>query len=341
MNRKLLKLGILVILLIVGISSCNEPEDSRLREVTVRLTEENRNFLFNTSAARSKARSNGIGGPVGFIFRLGGGVFSPERNGRSTKQNSPLLTMRKLTSGRMENTAGRIITLSETTPNELPECVKESFVENGDGSYTYILDFGNGCDLFGEFFVGKLIETGTYGENSFDAIARYENFGTDFWEVNGKYNYEGFWEFSSIAEDSLQFDWFAEYQYSYEMEEIYLDEGEKFFLNSNGFGKEILDEEGYTIVNQENRLSYDTGEKFSSVVDVPLHLDYNCGEEIFIFVRGVESGFYTYDDIFVEYNINYGDGDCDNLITVIENGEEYVIDLNEVYNELDENSDID
>ncbi|MEL6559488.1 MAG: hypothetical protein AAFQ94_14960 [Bacteroidota bacterium] len=340
-NRKLLKLGILVVFLIVGISACNEPEDPQLREVTVSLTEENRNFLFNTSAARSKARSNGIGGPAGFIFRLGGGVFSPEGNGRSAEKHSPLLTMRQLVSGGIDSKAWRTITLSETTPNELPDCVKESFIENSDGSYTYILDFGSGCDLFGDFFKGKLIEKGLYGKASFTANVEYQGFGTDFWEVNGTYNYEGFWEFPKDAQDSLEFDWKAEFLYSYDMEETYLDEDDTFSLTTSGNGKEILNDEGFTIVNLENIVTYDTGEQFSSVVNVPLHLDYSCGEEIFIFVSGEESGKYTFGDVSAEYSINYGDGDCDNLIIVLENGEEYVIDLDEVYNELDENADED
>lgn len=337
-NKKILKLGILAIFLIVGISACNEPEDAQLREITVSLTEENRNFLFNTRVARSKARSNGIGGPAGFIFRLGGGAFSPEGNGRNANQLSPLLTMRKLVSGEFRNNAGRTITLSESVPNELPNCVKETFIENTDSSYTYILDFGSGCDLFGDFFKGKLTEKGVYRKASFTANVRYHGFGTDFWEVNGTYNYEGFWEFAEDIQDSLGFDWSAEFLYSYNMEETYLEEDDTFSLTSSGTGKEILAEDGYTIVNQENDLIYDTGEKFSSVVDLPLHLDYGCGDEIFIFVSGLESGDYTFEGVSADYSINYGDGNCDNLITVLENGKEYIIDLDEVYNELGENA---
>ena len=83
----------LAVILIATISSCNEPVDDRLGEITVDLTEENRIFLFNTSAARSKARANGVGGPAGFIFRLGAGVFSGQNKKGRAERISPLMTM--------------------------------------------------------------------------------------------------------------------------------------------------------------------------------------------------------------------------------------------------------
>ena len=327
--------------------SCSEDEGD-LSEVTVDLTEENRNFLFNTSAARSKARTNGVGGPAGFIFRLGNGLIG--RNGRTEQAVSPLMAMRAMMdkSGKSPFTAGRVA--SDTIPDDggeddfpdeddddfLPDCVTESYTENEDGSYEYILDFGDGCDFFGEFFKGKLIERGANKDNSFSGTTIYENFGTDFWEMNGTYTYEGVFEIPTDFEDSLDFDWSAEFSYAYDMVEKYTDDEETFMVDSEGSGKERADEDGYTVLEQESSFDYGSGESFSSKVESPLVMNYFCDGDVFIFVSGLESASYTFEGESGTYSIDYGDGTCDNIITVTENGETFTIDVGEEYEDFDE-----
>jgi len=318
--------------------ACNEPEDE-LSDITVDLTEENRNFLFNTSAARSRARSNGIGGPAGFIFRLGSDVLKGGRAEKDT-QSSPLMAMRAMMN-KSSNTFGRSENEGDSTDFDLPDCFNEIFNENEDGSYEYILDFGTGCDVFGETLKGKLIETGSYSDGKFSASTTYEGFGSDFWEVNGTYNYDGTWDFPENEEDSLNFDFSAEYTYDYDLNESYVDGDESFAITSKGSGREKSDQNGYTVFEQENEFNYGSGESFSSKVNTPLFMDYDCGEDVFIFVGGLEVGSYTFEGETGTYEVNYGDGTCDNIISVTENGETFEIDLGDAYDDFDEDTDDD
>ena len=330
-NNNFFKFWMMVLSLVIIMSSCNDSSDEVLDEIPSDFSQDERSFLFSSNAVRSKARTSGIGGPAGAIFRLGGGFTN---NGRAskTKNTSPIMSMRALMKNQSGTTFGRSENDGDTTA--LPDCFTESFNENEDGTYEYIIDFGEGCDFFGETFKGKVIERGSYNEDAFEASTTYDNFGTDFWEINGSYRYEGTWEISTDDQDTLEFDWFADYNYDFDLVETYSDDDETFTVTSTGNGRENSDQDGYTVLEQQNEFTYNTGESYTSKVDVPLFLSYGCDDDIFIFIKGEESGTYTIEGESATYVINYGDGECDNIITITEDGEETVIDLDEEYDDL-------
>ncbi|MEL6560547.1 MAG: hypothetical protein AAFQ94_20315, partial [Bacteroidota bacterium] len=109
-------------------------------------------------------------------------------------------------------------------------------------------------------------------------------------------------------------------------------------VESTGKGKERSDEQGFTVLEQENLFQYSTGESYSSKVEEELFMNFDC-EEAFIFVRGLESGVYEDTEGSVTYSVKYGDGECDNIILVTENGEEFTIDLDEAYDDLGDDTD--
>lgn len=91
-------------------------------------------------------------------------------------------------------------------------------------------------------------------------------------------------------------------------------------------------------VDEENSYRY-TDEKnyYQAVVTVPLVRDYTCNQSkggaangimyIQVPVSGHEIVKYSQDGVEGEFEIDYGNGACDTLITIIENGKSIVIDL--------------
>ena len=89
-------------------------------------------------------------------------------------------------------------------------------------------------------------------------------------------------------------------------------------------------------MEQQSSFEYGSGESFTSRVDSPLVMSYFCDDDVFIFVSGDESGTYSFEGESGTYSVNYGDGTCDNIITVTENGETFTIDVGEEYDDFDE-----
>ncbi len=309
--------------------SCDTPGD-----VTPQTPEENfisDNILVGSNSAISRVRGTGFGGPLGAIY---GNLSSTA--GRSL--GSPLSLQRSI--------AGR----SETDEEETPSCLTETYEDDGAGNYTFTIDFGDGCEYYGEFMKGKMVEKGTYTDNNFTSEVVYTNFGGEDWSINGTHSYSGTW--SSIDDageevDSLyMFD--ASYEFAANLQMEYTEygyhdstevsTGEQIIkVNYVADGSETADENGYTVQTRNESVEVSTGESFDSKVDSPLFYNNACGEEdVWIFVSGVESGSYTYGDESGTYSIDYGDGTCDNIITVTENGVSEEIDLGDEWDDWEE-----
>lgn len=292
------------------------------------------NLLVNSNSALDKLRSNGIGGPMGALF----GNFQNGRSGRSAKAPSTMF-----------RSAGRTVT--DTTDTEPPSCLIETWEDDGNGNYTYTLDFGDGCDYYGEFLKGKLVEKGSYSESGFNSTATYTNFGSQDWTIDGTHSYSGTWE--EIAEtsepaDTSSYYYNASYQFSADLKTSYMEyghdtteemsTGERLVeVDYVAQGSEEVDQNGYTVKSRSESVSVSTGESFSSQVDVPLFYDFGCeDDDTWIYVSGQESGSYTVGDQTGTYSINYGDGTCDNIVTVTENGISEEVDLGEQWEEWEE-----
>ena len=292
------------------------------------------NILSNSNSALSRARGLGFGGPVGAIF----GNFSGGLGGRAA-ESSPVAMLRS-----MNNT-------SSDTTDQTPSCVTESWEDDGNGNYTFTLDFGDGCDYYGEFMKGKMVEVGSYSDNSFSSNVTYTDFGGTDWSIDGTYKFSGTWEdqteqSGTEPEDSIwmfdatytfEADIMQEYtEYGYD-EDSEVSTGEQIItVDYEAVGEEEMDENGYTVKTKNESVSISTGDSYTTQVDAPLHFNYTCEGEIWVYVSGVESGTYTEADATVNYSIDYGDGTCDNIIVVTENGVSEEIDLGDAWEEWEE-----
>ncbi|SNT36953.1 hypothetical protein SAMN05421640_3602 [Ekhidna lutea] len=320
------------IALAILVWSCNDSSESPVDVQQENIVADN--LLVNSNSALNRLRSNGIGGPMGALF----GNFQSSNGGRTDQ--SPSAMFRNARSA------------NDSTDTE-PTCLVETWEDDGQGNYTYTLDFGDGCDYYGEWLKGKLVEKGSYSESSFSSNSTYINFGGHDWTIDGTHSYSGTWETSDETSepsdhDSVAYHYNASYEFSADLHMAYMEYGHDSTTDVStdeqlievdyvAQGAEEVDQHGYTINSRTESVDVSTGESFSSQVDIPLFYDFECEDEgVWIFVSGQQSGSYTYGDQTGTYSINFGDGSCDNIVVVTENGVSEEVDLGEEWDEWED-----
>lgn len=231
---------------------------------------------------------------------------------------------------------------------EWTTCATETFEENADGSYMWTLDYGvEGCDEGGYFMKGKLIETFSENGNEFSGTIEYVDFGDRYSTVNGTETFSGEWEGSDAGEDSTAWEYSGSYEYVEDLEYTYKEDDVEEVYTLKASGKETYDQEGFTRNEGEYTYTAFNGNFFSGIISVPLYYSFACADGsdedwVFVDVSGVENFSYKEGEESGEFSINYGDGSCDNIISITENGETYDIDLGEEWDEeWDDNSEED
>lgn len=267
--------------------------------------------------------------------RMGFGAASMLNNQFGMSAGRTQSGARKLTTAR---TAGDSTTVDDHTDCGWTTCADETYIENEDGSVTWILDYGEeGCEDYDYFMKGKIVETYTYDDNSYSGTIEYFNFGDEYFTQNGTSTFSGTWE-DFTSEDSTEWSYSGSYEHSEDMTYTYIDEEadveETYAIISSG--KQSYDETGFTVIEEDYTYTAENGDTFSGSVSTPLFYSYECDSDdndvwIFMYVSGVQH--YTYDegDVAGNFSIDYGDGSCDNIITITENGETYDVDLGEAW----------
>lgn len=242
---------------------------------------------------------------------------------------------------------------SDTTIYQVPwsSCAVITEVKNDDGTTTITYDYGEGCEEgYGDykyFMHGKYTSIYKY---------QYEQQGARYW---GSYYYRTFYDNyggSYYAGDST-IDWSMDGSSFYQGVSEYDAETQKFsgdyYFNDttdyayDGFvnryrskGKSKYNERGGVV--EENEYLYGNDENFyHSKALTPLVSDYTCnvnnGPEtnllrasyVWIYTSGIEEVNYAQDGDTGTFQIDYGNGECDNIIFIIEDGVRTEVDLGE------------
>jgi len=258
-----------------------------------------------------KVRSLGLGAPGGIIKE------QPEfLNGRQQKTSS-WRRMHRL--------------MNNTRVAEDSICVAQIFILNDDGSFVWVIDFGeDGCEIDGEFWKGKVVET--YHENdeemTFSAAIAFENFGQADWTLNGIGFLEGSYHFDSLD------GFFTEYNFARDLE--LMDENEQWTVEQ--VGREHLSDSAWTVMEMASNVEYFNSEIeetdiYQNLVLEPLVIDFTCEElGVFTFVQGIEQVRYNDE----EATVLFGEGECDNIITIAQEGIVIIIDLDEIEDDDDD-----
>ena len=236
-------------------------------------------------------------------------------------------------------------------------CAVISETNNPDGSITTITDYGNGCDEGWDDWKyrtwGKITSTylyttqmnGTGITDSFSYHTQYDNYGGYYyadssqWGMNGYSNYAG-----ESTYDTADYTFNGWYAYSDDISYRWNDQTYSY----KGSGKTTYTNKSWVTENADYEYSDGMDYYYRSTVLKPLVMDYTCtppvmylnGEKsgaepstgiyVMTYVSGIESVKYRQGGESGEFTIDYGDGTCDNLITITENGISVVIDLSKL-----------
>ena len=241
-------------------------------------------------------------------------------------------------------------------PGDWQTCAIITETKNADGSTTVVTDYGDGCEEgWGEYrylVFGKYISTYRYesfqngSEFKYEYYNRYvsDNYGgqyyydvdndgdtdTTSWLTNGHSTYRGESKYDTATQD------FSGFYSSTDTTEYEYDKASYTFKSTS---ENTYDNR--QSVTPSNNYEYRNGDDYySSVVTKPLVMRYDCYSEgigmgmtvrpfWMTYVSGRESVRYRQDGKVGEFEIDYGDGECDNIITIIENGKIIKVDLSE------------
>jgi hypothetical protein len=223
-------------------------------------------------------------------------------------------------------------------------CAVITTTENPDGSTTTIYDYGDGCEEgWGEykyFMHGKTAQTYKYESQQTGSVFRdtylfkmlYDNYGGNYgndssnWAIDGNSHYEGY---SSYDVESNKFSG----AYSYNDTSLYHFGDKNYNYKSKGNSK--YDEKGWVV--EESDYEYGDGiDYYRSRVVEPLVSSYLCNtfddigltqNYVWVPVSGKETVSYSQDGEVGSFEIDYGNGECDNIIYITENGIRVKVDL--------------
>jgi hypothetical protein len=239
---------------------------------------------------------------------------------------------------------------------EIPECAQVNYSEI-PGGYKTTIDYGDSCDLswggfkyivFGKYsqsYTSRYSQNGSKIESEYEIESEYDNYGGLYssdstgehsWSMDGKSDYSG-----SSVWDSLNGKFSGRYEHNDETSYKYDDNAYSYFSE----GSSEYDEEKWTLTTNTYRYT-DGTDFYESAVLKPLVYKYSCSEIGLFAERGISASYvsgrekitYKQGDKSGSFIIDYGDGACDSIITIIENGVEIKIDLSEEWEKLNSGS---
>ncbi|MEM9857387.1 MAG: hypothetical protein AAF843_08530 [Bacteroidota bacterium] len=201
-------------------------------------------------------------------------------------------------------------------------CALVTVKENADGSYSIILDFGDeGCVDNETLIKGIITVTGYETDSSGTLKVEFNNFSeepTDGSEDDEPFVINGTYEGT--------FAWNPENDYNY-LEayamDVKLDYGNGLIENVVANGKALGNDEEYIVREHSVNGTNNAGDQYLSNVVETLVFNLTCESEIF--TQGIQTFSFNEEAATVDY----GDGTCDNILTISAPGITIIIDLDE------------
>jgi hypothetical protein len=201
-------------------------------------------------------------------------------------------------------------------------CALVTITENNDGTYTVILNFGEGCEDNGKIISGIVAFTGSETDTSGVFKIAFDNFSEravnevieDPSTVDGFY--DASWSVSLHNGISYEERFTTAFEVNYESgaKETIAGEGE---LNG--------DLDGFVVTKYNFIGSNLKGDNYAALVTEPLVFNFDC-KGTTIFTAGTEA-FEVNDE---NSAIDFGDGDCDNIFTIFLEGITIIVDLDKI-----------
>jgi hypothetical protein len=219
-------------------------------------------------------------------------------------------------------------------------CATVTETDNGDGTFTTVYDYGDGCDEYGSLFSGKMTYIWSNEGNNYYSMVIYDNYYSYGTKMNGFSEYSftsdgnSYYGYATkeITDDTVYapdvfFNWSGTSTAIEEMTIIF-DNGESYAYSSDYSNK--WDSVSFTLLTGEYNFKNEAeGYEYNYLVTKPLFTDYRCSET-WVPVSGIESIYYKESGLSAHFTLDYGNGSCDNLGILTENGESSVVDFGEM-----------
>lgn len=221
-------------------------------------------------------------------------------------------------------------------------CAKVTDTLNEDGTHTTIYDYGDGCSEYGNLTKGKVTYIWKNENNNYYSVVMWDHFYSYGVEMNGiskysftsdgnsyyKYTASGAVSDSTVSIMPICFNWSGT---STSIEDLTMtyDDGHTTTFRSEY--SNVWDSVSYKVTQGDYYYSSPSeGFEYHYMVTEPIITDYKC-TGTWIPVSGIESITSTENGGTNTYTLNYGDGTCDNLAELTENGKTSIIDFGELY----------
>jgi len=258
-----------------------------------------------------------------------------------------------------QNSAMGRTTISKSHPSgrsASSRCGIDTLIHNPDGSALEIIDYGDSCVQ--DYGLSKVVywgrsttrykytnsKEGSAYVGSYFGNSQFKNFGGRYvskdltykWNANGNYSYSGI-----SRNDTLQQAYSGSSESSDSSAFTYNDQS---YLHLES-ARNTFDDKRSVQVIDDNQYVYG-GNSYHSIVTVPVVRDYTCSPfsnvpsnsdsnglmpatiaNVVVPISGHEVVNYNQNGKSGTFEIDYGNGECDTLVTIIEDGKSVIVDL--------------
>ncbi len=203
-----------------------------------------------------------------------------------------------------------------------------------DGNNVTVYDYGtSGCDDWGSLIKGKVTYIWSQKNDIYFSKVLYENYSAYGMTMNGysEYSYSfGNMIFANGIDSTItKINWSGSSSCNENIEMAY-ENGETFQYTADYSS----DWNGQSCTVHQGEYSYKNitnGYEYTYKVTQDLFYNYECGPEIYVPVSGIEEIIYKDVEVDTKFITNYGNGTCDNLATISENGVDYTVDFGNLW----------
>jgi hypothetical protein len=202
-------------------------------------------------------------------------------------------------------------------------CAQITKYVDENGYYVTVMDYGEqGCEEWGSFIKGKITSKWKEDENGSYFEEIYENYNAWGMTMNGTFSStsQGNWPWYDSTDTGNNS--FEIINICTENMTISFDTGATYTYVSSF--KDKYTNNQYVILEGEFEYNSSDGDNYSYRILEPVVTNFLC-ENSYIPVSGIEQ----WTESTTIYEIDYGNGNCDNKATITENGKVYEVDFDE------------
>jgi hypothetical protein len=218
----------------------------------------------------------------------------------------------------------------DTTYWENWTCAIVSEYIDNDGNNVTVYDYGDeGCDEWGSLIKGKITYIWSQNNEKYFSKVLYENYNAYGMTMNGYSEYTYTFSTMDFPSDSNYV--FNCSGSSSCVENIEMTTENENYLYTANCSYE-WDENSCTVhVGETSYKELNLGYEYTYKVTNELYYNYSCRWEIYVPTRGIEEILYKSATEKTEFITDYGDGACDNLAIITENGIVYSVDFGDMW----------